>query len=304
MLKEGTIIPIQSPYASLVVLCRKNKGLPPDNPEAHRFSVDYCINAITKYPRYILPLIEDLITNIPHTEILSSLYLHSGYFQLAVRPSDVVKIAIVTKNGTFAFIRMPLGLSGAPPSFQKKAIDIILLGHFVSAYMVDVISLSPSFAHHVEHLREVLRSEETQEAFDAIKKAITEAPVLILPNFKRSFELFTDAISIGIGAVLNQEQKPEAFASRTLNSAERNYTERDCLAVIRALNKFRTYLGSLPVKVITHHVALTRLTHGKNLSSRMIRCVLKLAEFNVERKHHPELKMRWQTFCLETRLKV
>ncbi|GFU64719.1 retrovirus-related Pol polyprotein from transposon 17.6 [Trichonephila clavipes] len=54
MLKEGTIIPIQSPYASPVVLCRKNNGLKkrPDNPEAYRFAVDYRkLNAITKYPR-------------------------------------------------------------------------------------------------------------------------------------------------------------------------------------------------------------------------------------------------------------
>ncbi|GFV02193.1 uncharacterized protein TNCV_3516481 [Trichonephila clavipes] len=41
MLKEGTISPIQSPYASTVVLCRKNNGLPPDNPEACRFAFDY-----------------------------------------------------------------------------------------------------------------------------------------------------------------------------------------------------------------------------------------------------------------------
>ncbi|GFW19219.1 uncharacterized protein TNCV_255461 [Trichonephila clavipes] len=53
MLKEGTIIPIQFPYASTVVLCRNNNGLPPDNPEAYRFAVDYRnLNAITKYPRY------------------------------------------------------------------------------------------------------------------------------------------------------------------------------------------------------------------------------------------------------------
>ncbi|GFW83872.1 uncharacterized protein TNCV_1492131 [Trichonephila clavipes] len=54
MLKEGPIIPIQSPYASPVVLCRKNNGLhtPPDDPEASRFAVDYRkLNAITKYPR-------------------------------------------------------------------------------------------------------------------------------------------------------------------------------------------------------------------------------------------------------------
>ncbi|GFS73978.1 retrovirus-related Pol polyprotein from transposon 297 [Trichonephila clavipes] len=55
MLKEGTIIPIQPPYASPVVLCRKNNGLPPDNLEAYRFAVDYRkLNAITKYPLGIL----------------------------------------------------------------------------------------------------------------------------------------------------------------------------------------------------------------------------------------------------------
>ncbi|GFU99202.1 retrovirus-related Pol polyprotein from transposon 17.6 [Trichonephila clavipes] len=129
--------------------------------------------------------------------------------------------------------------------------------------------------------------EETQVAFEAIKRAITEAPVLKVPDFNKPFELFTDASSIGIGAVLNQEQRPTAYASRTLNNAERNYavTERECLTVIWVLNKFRTYIGPRTVKVITDHAALTRLTQGKNLSRRMIRWVLKLAEFNVEWEH-------------------
>ncbi|GFW09690.1 hypothetical protein TNCV_1393911 [Trichonephila clavipes] len=70
---------------------QKNNGLPLDNPEAYRFAVDYKkLNAITKYPRYPLPLIEDLQTEIPHTAIMSSLDIHSGYFQLAVITSDVV----------------------------------------------------------------------------------------------------------------------------------------------------------------------------------------------------------------------
>ncbi|GFY30378.1 retrovirus-related Pol polyprotein from transposon 297 [Trichonephila clavipes] len=148
MLKEGTIIPIQSPYASPVVLCRKKNGLPPDNPDAYRFAVDYRkLNAITKYPRYPLPLIDDLIMNIPHTGIMSALDLRSGYFQIAVNPSDIVKTAFVTKNGTYAFHRMRFGLSGVAPNFQQ-AIDIILkpvIGKFVNVYMDDVIISSPSF---------------------------------------------------------------------------------------------------------------------------------------------------------------
>ncbi|GFX66946.1 transposable element Tcb2 transposase [Trichonephila clavipes] len=96
---------------------------------------------------------------------------------------------------------------------------------------------------------------------------------------------------MGIGAVLNQEQRPVVYASCMHSSEERNYTvtERECLVVeFLALIKFRTYLGSLPVKVIIEHAALTRLTNDKNVYSRKIRWVLKLAEFNIEWEHRPE----------------
>ncbi|GFW39577.1 hypothetical protein TNCV_3187481 [Trichonephila clavipes] len=102
-----------------------------------------------------------------------------------------------------------------------------------------------------------------------MKRAITEAPVLKLPVFNKPFEFIIKASSIGIEARFNQEQRPIAYASCTVNTLERNYTvtERECLADILALNKSRTYLGPLPIKVITDHVALTKLKHGKNLSS-------------------------------------
>ncbi|GFW66565.1 retrovirus-related Pol polyprotein from transposon 297 [Trichonephila clavipes] len=95
----------------------------------------------------------------------------------------------------------------------------------------------------------------TQNSFNKVKLALTETPVLQLPNFQEQFNLFTDASGVGIGIVLNQNQRPIAFTSRTLNKAERNctVTERECLVVIWALNKFKTYFGSLPVKVIAQH---------------------------------------------------
>ncbi|GFS78937.1 retrovirus-related Pol polyprotein from transposon 297 [Trichonephila clavipes] len=88
-----------------------------------------------------------------------ALDLRSGYFQMSVNPSDIVKTAFVTKNGPYAFRRKPFGLSGAVPNF-KKAIYIILKpmkGKFMNVYMDDVIISSPSFTQHVEHLKEVFR---------------------------------------------------------------------------------------------------------------------------------------------------
>ncbi|GFX57073.1 retrovirus-related Pol polyprotein from transposon 297 [Trichonephila clavipes] len=90
---------------------------------------------------------------------MSTLDLKIGYFQLAISPKDIEKTAFITRNGTFAFLRMPFGLSRAAPNFQK-AIDIILkpvMGRFVMVYMDDVIITSPSLMikEHIDHLNQV-----------------------------------------------------------------------------------------------------------------------------------------------------
>ncbi|GFV35896.1 retrovirus-related Pol polyprotein from transposon 297 [Trichonephila clavipes] len=155
MLQEGKIRPIQSPYASPIFSTRKNNYLPPDSPEAYRFAIDYRkLNAITKYPRYPLPVIDD--PNIPYTSIMSTLDLKSGYFQLARSPKDIEKTAFTTRNGTFAFLRMNFCISGAAQISKKT--DIILkpvVGRFVMVYMDDVIITSPSFNERIDHLNQV-----------------------------------------------------------------------------------------------------------------------------------------------------
>ncbi|GFY31731.1 retrovirus-related Pol polyprotein from transposon 17.6 [Trichonephila clavipes] len=249
---------------------------------------------------------------------MSALDLRSGYFQMGVNPSDIVKIAFVTKNGTYAFRRMSFGLSGAAPNFQKAIIIILkpVIGKFVNVYMDDVIISSPSFTQHVKHLEEVFRllheagltlnkdkckfcCEELKYLGliinkEGIKTDETKVQAIVEMKPPRNSKevskfLGMSQCSIGVGAVLNQEQRPVVFASRTLSAAKRNYTvpQRECLAVVWALNKFRTYLGSLPIKVITDHAALTHLTTGKNLSNRMIRWALKLSEFYIDREHRP-----------------
>ncbi|GFY31358.1 hypothetical protein TNCV_753161 [Trichonephila clavipes] len=69
-------------------------GLHPESSQAYRFAIDYRkLNAITTYSRYLLPLKEDLIANVPHTRVMSTLDLRSGYFQSAVNSRDISKTA-------------------------------------------------------------------------------------------------------------------------------------------------------------------------------------------------------------------
>ena len=88
-----------------------------------------------------------------------------------------------------------------------------------------------------------------QNSFQLLKDALVSPPVLAYPNFGKPFVLHTDASGEGLGAVLEQEQDdnrlhPVAYASRSLNKHERNYsiTDMEALAVVWAAKHFRAYL--------------------------------------------------------------
>ncbi|GFU48250.1 retrovirus-related Pol polyprotein from transposon 17.6 [Trichonephila clavipes] len=134
-------------------------------------------------------------------------------------------------------------------------------------------------------------SLEAQDAFNNnVKRTLTEAPVLQLPNYQELFNLFTDASGVGIGAVLNQNHRPIAFMSRTLNKAERNYTvaERECLEVIGALNKFKTYFWITTGEGDHRSRGINKANEWeKFIYSDDYRWTLKLSEFKIEWEHRP-----------------
>ncbi|KAH9723181.1 Endonuclease [Citrus sinensis] len=84
-------------------------------------------------------------------------------------------------------------------------------------------------------------SEECQRAFEELKKAISEEPVLALPDHTKPFEVQTDASDFATGGVLMQEGHPIAFESRKLNDMERRYTvqENEMTAIIHCLRQAR-----------------------------------------------------------------
>jgi Reverse transcriptase (RNA-dependent DNA polymerase)/RNase H-like domain found in reverse transcriptase/Aspartyl protease len=91
-----------------------------------------------------------------------------------------------------------------------------------------------------------------QEAFQAIKYALTHAPVLVMPDFTKPFEVWCDASKLGLGALLMQEGRPVAYESRKLKPAEMNYGvgEQELLAVVHALKTWRCYVEGVQFTVV------------------------------------------------------
>lgn len=82
------------------------------------------------------------------------------------------------------------------------------------------------------------------KAFKEVKKLMTEAPVLRLPDFSKAFKVVADAFHVGIGGVLSQEGHPIAYFSEKLNDAKQKYStyDKEFYAVVQALRYWRNYL--------------------------------------------------------------
>lgn len=125
------------------------------------------------------------------------------------------------------------------------------------------------------------------EAFEKLKMLISSHPILRYPNFDQKFTLTTDASNYAIGAVLSQEGHPVCFASRTLNSHERNYsaTDKEFLAILWSVNYLRPYLYGRKFKILTDHQPIKYLHSkykGKDMSPRHQRWLLKLGEYDFD----------------------
>ncbi|CAN6567567.1 unnamed protein product [Malus baccata var. baccata] len=131
-------------------------------------------------------------------------------------------------------------------------------------------------------------TKECKASFNQLKELLTTTPIIVPPDWSLPFELMCDASDYALGAILGQrkEKKPHViyYASRTLNDAQLNYstTEKELLAVVFALDKFRSYLIGTKVIVFTDHAALKYLLTKKEAKPRLIRWILLLQEFDIE----------------------
>jgi hypothetical protein len=137
-----------------------------------------------------------------------------------------------------------------------------------------------------------LWTDACQKAFDGLKWAITNAPVLAIPDLSPDapkFRVVCDASKNGVGAVLEQNGRPCAYMSRKFSDAERNYhvTEQELAAVCMALTDWRCYLLGKPFEVVTDHAANTFLPSQSVLSPRQARWSELLQMYSIGWKYEP-----------------
>lgn len=129
-------------------------------------------------------------------------------------------------------------------------------------------------------------TEQCDQSFRRLKECLVAAPVLRCPDYTKPFVVQTDASGYGIGAVLVQPyedgDRVVAYLSRSLTRQERNYstTERECLAVLWAIEKLRPYLEGIEFTVVTDHYSLLWLQNLKDLTGRLARWAVRLQQYN------------------------
>ncbi|KAK8593168.1 hypothetical protein V6N12_045253 [Hibiscus sabdariffa] len=244
-----------------------------------------------------------------------------GVFQIPVVPEDQEKTTFTCPFETFAYRRMPFRLCNASATFQRCMVCIFSdFIEKVDQSKTNVISSLPypttvretrSFLGHAGFYRRFIKdfskiaqplcnllqkdqifdfNSAYKDAWDTLKEKLISDPIVQQLNWEHPFELMCDASDTSVDVVLGQKIGKEshviAYASRTLDSAQKNYltTEKELLAIVFALEKFLSYLLGTYIIVFSDHAVLRYLMSKKEAKRRLIRCILLLQEFNLETK--------------------
>jgi hypothetical protein len=135
LLQKGHIIPISSPCGSSILLVQKKD-------EIWRLYIDYrALNKITVRNRYPILRIDDLLDQLKGGNFFSKIDLKSGYHQVPIEPTDVLKRTFKSKEGLFEWLVMPFGLTNAPTTFMRLMDDVLrpFTNSFLVLYLYEIL---------------------------------------------------------------------------------------------------------------------------------------------------------------------
>ncbi|KAF8633519.1 hypothetical protein AX17_004429 [Amanita inopinata Kibby_2008] len=216
----------------------------------------YVINQYTIKDKFPLPCISELLDNMKDAKYFNKMDIIWGYNNARIKEGDKWKAAFLTPQGLFE--PLPLTKLTGNTSWEWNT--------------------------------------EQQEAFDLLKKQMTQAPILALPTNTGQFRVKMDASGYAISAVLSQEQdekyQPITFHSQCMTQAEWNYEiyDKELLAIMDAIKTWQHHLLDVekPFEIWTDHKNLSYHWKLQKLNTQQAGWYLKLQEYNFTLKHIPE----------------
>ncbi|GJY57513.1 reverse transcriptase domain-containing protein [Tanacetum coccineum] len=224
-----------------------------------RMPFGFC-NAPGTFQRYIMAIFHDMIEET----------MEISKFEIKV---DKAKVDVIAK---------------LPHPTSVKGIRSFL-GHvgFYRRFIQDFSKIARPMTHLLEKNTPFIFSKECVESFNILKKKLTEASILVAPDWDLPFKILCDASDYAVGAVLGQHKtkhfQPIYYASKTMTDAQSYYTmtEKELLAVVYAFEKFWAYLVLSKTIVYTDHSALKYLLAKQDAKPILLRWILLLQEFDV-----------------------
>lgn len=255
-----------------------------------------CVDVfLVVYMDDLLIFSKDEESHMKHLEIvLSRLREHKLY--VSPKKCEFMKIEIdflgliVGKNGIRVNPSKVEVLKSWPrPQSLTDVRSFIGLLQFFRRFIKDFSTLATPLTNLTKKGYGIQKWDETcDKAFESLKQAITTAPILVAPNWKKPFRGHVDASEFGVGGTLTQlddagRERAIAFFSKKLSPAERNYTanDRELLGLVYFLERFRCYLEGSNFEIFTDNQVLKHFFTKAKLSRREARWLETFGNFGI-----------------------
>lgn len=158
-------------------------------------------------------------------------------------------------------------------------------------FIKDFANITTPITNLIKKSNKFVWTQEAENSLNILKKALSSTPILMTPDFDKEFTIQSDACNSGMGAVLTQEidghERVIEYMGQKFTDSQKKYTttEKECLALILAIEKFRPYIEGVRFTAITDHASLLWLKNLKDPTGRLARWALRMQAYDFKLIH-------------------
>jgi len=275
------------------------------------------------HDKFVVVFIDDILvfskTELEHAEhlrlVLQKLREHKLYAKRSkceVWLKEVSFLGHIVSNGGIAVdpSKVKDVLDWKPPTDVSGIRTFLGLAGYYRRFIEGFSKLAKPMTALLEKNAKFVWSEKCQENFEDLKRRLTTAPVLVLPDLSKNFSIYCDASRLGLGCVLMQEGRVVAYASRQLRKHELNYRTRDfeLATVVHALKIWRLYLIGHKSDIYKDHKSLKYIFTQSDLNLRQRWWLELIKDYDLEVHYHPGKAnvvvdaLRRKSYCNEVQM--